>query len=78
MSLFEEVFGYKTPDKMKRDNLKRGDSYNREVFSIENTIVNFENKTRKKPEGVNENKGKEIMKVLSKILDFDLNKQNQR
>ena len=80
MSLFEEVFGYKTPDKMLQTlhNLKRGDSYNREVFSIENTIVNFENKTRKKPEGVNENKRKEIMKVLSKILDFDLNKQNQR
>ena len=80
MDLFEEVFGYKTPDKMllTLHNLKRVDSYNQEEFSIEATIVNFGNKGKKMPESVNKNKGKEILKIVSKILDFNLNKQNQR
>ena len=30
------------------------------------------------PEGVNKNKGKQILKIVSKILDFNLNEQNQR
>ena len=35
MSLFEEVFAYKEPDKMLQTlhNLKRIDSYNKEAFS---------------------------------------------
>ena len=75
MSSFEEVFGYKTPDKMLQTlyNLKGVDSYNQEAFSIENIFVNFGNKVKKMPEGINKNKGKEILKIVSKILDFNLN-----
>ena len=58
-------------------NLKRVDSYNQEAFSIEN-IANFGNKVKNMPEGVNKNKGKEILKIVSIILDFNLNEQNQR
>ena len=80
LSLFEEVFGYKTPDKMLQTlhNLKRVDSHNQEAFPIENIIVTFENKVKKMPEGVNKNKRKEILKVVSKNLDFNLNEWNQR
>ena len=41
--------------------------------------MNFENKVKKMPEGVNKSKEKEILKIVSKILilDFDLNKRNQ-
>ena len=80
MSSFEEVFGYKTPDKMLQIiyNLKGVDSYNQEAFSIENIFVNFGNKVKKMPEGINKNKGKEILKIVSKILDFNLNEWNQR
>ena len=58
-------------------NLKRVDSYNQEAFSIENIIANFGNKVKNMP-GVNKNKGKEILKIVSIILDFNLNEQNQR
>ena len=40
--------------------------------------MNFGNKGKKVPESVNKNKGKEILKIVSKILDFNLNEQNQR
>ena len=59
-------------------NLKRVDSYNQEAFSIENIIANLGNKVKNMPEGVNKNKGKEILKIVSIILDFNLNEQNQR
>ena len=41
--------------------------------------MNFENKVKKMPEGVNKSKEKEILKIVSKILvlDFNLNKRNQ-
>ena len=80
MSLFKELFGYKTPDKKLQTlhNLKRVDSYNQEEFSIENIIVNFGNKVKKMPEGVNKNKGKEILKIVSKILDFNSIEQKYR
>ena len=29
-------------------------------------------------EGVNKNKGKEILKIVSQMLDFNLNERNQR
>ena len=75
MDLFKEVFGYKLLDKMLETlhDLKRVDSYNQEVFSIEGIIVNFGNKVKKMPEGVDKNKGKEILKIVCKILDFNLN-----
>ena len=43
MSIFKEVFGYKTLDEMLQTfyNLKSVDNYNQEAFSIEN-IVNLE------------------------------------
>ena len=80
MSLLEEDFGYKTPDKILQTlhNIKRVDSYNQEAFSTENIIVGFEKKVQKMPEGVNRNRGKGILKIVSKILDFNLNERNQR
>ena len=80
MSLLEEDFGYKTPDKILQTlhNIKRVDSYNQEAFSNENIIVGFEKKVQKMPEGVNRNRGKGILKIVSKILDFNLNERNQR
>ena len=80
MSLFEEHFGYKTPDKILETlhNLKRVDSYNQEAFSIENIILGLEKEVEKMPEGVNRNRGKGILKIVSKILDFNLNDRNQR
>ena len=55
MSLFEEVFAYKTLDKMLQslNNLKRVDSDNQEAFQIENVFVNYEGEVKKMPEGVN-------------------------
>ena len=55
MSLFEEVFAYKTLDKILQslNNLKRVDSDNHEAFQIENVFLNYESKVKKMPEGVN-------------------------
>ena len=38
--------------------------------------MNFRNKVKKIP-GVNKNKGKEILKIVSNIRDFSSNEQNQ-
>ena len=58
MSLFEEVFGYDTSDKMLQTlhSLKWVDSYNQEAFSIEKMIVRFGNRVKKMPEGPEKNK----------------------
>ena len=50
MSLFEEVFGYDTSDKMLQTlhSLKRVDSYNQEAFSIEKMVVRFGNRVLEK------------------------------
>ena len=78
MDLFKEIFGDKTPDKMLQTlhNLERVDSYNQQAFSIENIIVNFGNKVKKMPEGADKNKGQEILKIVSNILDLNLNEHN--
>ena len=80
MSLFKDVLGYETPGKILQTlhNLKRADSYNQEAFSIENIVVNFGNRVKKMSEGVNKNKGQEILTIVSKILDFCLNERNQQ
>ena len=43
INLFEEVFGYDTPDKILQTlrSLKRVDSYNQEAFLIEDSVVRF-------------------------------------
>ena len=58
MSLFEEVFGYDTSDKMLRNlhSLKTVDSYNQEEFSIEKIVVRFGNRVKKMTEGPEKNK----------------------
>ena len=58
-------------------NLKRVENYNQEALLIENLIANFENKVKKMPEGVDKNKGKEILKIVNKILGFKLNERKQ-
>ena len=50
-------------------NLKRVDSYNQKAFSIENIIMNFGDKVKEVPD---KNKGKEILKIVSKITNFNL------
>ena len=50
-------------------NLKRVDSYNQKAFSIENIIMNFGDKVKKVPD---KNKGKKILKNVSKIINFNL------
>ena len=40
--------------------------------------INGEKKVKKMAEDVDKNKGKEILKAVSKILDFNLNEQNKR
>ena len=73
MSLFEEVFGYDTPDKMLQTlhNLKSVDSYNQEAFSIEDMVMEFGDRVKNMPEGTQKNEGKKILKTVSKILDFN-------
>ena len=80
MSLFEEVFGYDTSDKMLRNlhSLKTVDSYNQEEFSIEKIVVRFGNRVKKMTEGPEKNKAQKILKIVSKILDFNLNERKQR
>ena len=58
MSLFEEIFGYDTSDKILQtlQSLKWVDSYNQEAFSIEKMIVRFGNRVKKMPEGPEKNK----------------------
>ena len=74
MSLFEEVFGYDTPDKMLQTlhNLKKVESYNQEAIFIENNVMDFGNRVKKMPEGAERNK-KKVVKIVSKIPDFGLN-----
>ena len=80
INLFEEVFGYDTTDKMLQTlhSLERVDSYNQEVFSIENMVIKLGDKIKRMPEGTEKNEGKKILKIVSKILDFNLNKRKQR
>ena len=80
MSLFEEDFGYGTPDKMLQTlhSLKRVDSYNQEAFSIEDMVVNFEDRVKRILEGAKKNELRKIMKIASKILGFCLNERKQR
>ena len=77
MSLFEEVFDDGMPGKILHS-LKRADSYNQEAFSIEDRVVRFGNRFKKIPECAEKNKGKKILKIVSKILDFNSNKWKQR
>ena len=79
-SLFIEIFNYDTPDKMLQTlrNLNKVDSYNQEAFLIEDIVVDFRNKVKQMSEGVDKNKGKEISKIVSNILDFCLNERNQQ
>ena len=80
MGLFEEVFGYDTPGKMLQTlhSLKRNDSYNQQAFSIENVLVKFGNRVKKMPEGPEKNEAKKILKIVSKMFDFNLNEWKQR
>ena len=50
-------------------NLKRVDSYNQKAFSIENIVMNFGDKVKEVPD---KNKEKEILKIVSKIINFNL------
>ena len=74
MILFKQIFDYDTLDKMLQilRGLQRVDSYNQKVFPIEDTIISFGDRVKKMSEGVDKNKGKEILKMVSKILDFGL------
>ena len=58
--------------------LKRADSYSQEAFSIENIIVSFRDRVKNMAEDANKNKGKEILKIVNKILKFNLNQQKQK
>ena len=80
INLFEEVFGYDTPDKILQTlrSLKRVDSYNQEAFLIEDSVVRFGDRVKRIPKGAEKNKGKKILKIISKIPDFNLNEQKQR
>ena len=77
MSFFEGDFGYDTPDKMLQTlhSFKRVDSYNQEAFSIEDMVVNFEDRVKRISEGAEKN---ELRKIMSKILGFCLNERKQR
>ena len=74
MILFKQIFDYDTLDKMLQilRGLQRVASYNQKVFPIEDTIISFEDRVKKISEGVDKKKGKEILKMGSKILDFGL------
>ena len=80
MSFFEGDFGYDTPGKMLQTlhSFKRVDSYNQEAFSIEDMVVNFEDRVKRISEGAEKNELKKIMKIASKILGFCLNERKQR
>ena len=80
INLFEEVFGYDTPEKILQTlrSLKRGDSDNQEAFLIEDSVVRFGDRVKRMPNGAEKNKGKKILKIISKIPDFNLNEQKQR
>ena len=77
MSFFEGDFGYDTPGKMLQTlhSFKRVDSYNQEAFSIEDMVVNFEDRVKRISEGAEKN---ELRKIMSKILGFCLNERKQR
>ena len=74
MLLFKKVFSYDTPNKMLQTlhNLKSVHSYSQEAFSIENTVVKFEDRVKRMPEGSEKNERKKRLKIVSKILDFCL------
>ena len=79
-SLFKEVFGYDTPDKMLQTlhNLKKVESYNQEAIFIQNNVIDSGNRIKKTSEGAEKNEKKKILKIASKILDSGLNEQKQR
>ena len=80
MSLFKKVFGYDTPNKMLQllHNLKTVEIYNQEAIFIENNVIDFGNRVKKMPEDVVKNKGKKILRIVSKIFNFGLNERNQQ
>ena len=80
MSLFKKVFGYDTPNKMLQllHNLKTVEIYNQEAIFIENNVIDFGNRIKKMPEDVVKNKGKEILRIVSKIFNFGLNERHQQ
>ena len=55
---------------------KRQKSLQKILF--EDTVLGFVDRVKKMPEGVEKNEGKKILKIVSKILDFNLNEQKQR
>ena len=71
MNLFKEVFGYDTPGKMLQTlhGLKRIDSYNQAAFLIKGIVVDFVDRIKKMSEGVDKNKGKEVLKIV-RFLNF--------
>ena len=78
-TLFREIFDYDMPDKMLQTlhGLQRVDSYNLKAILIEDTIISFDNMVKKISEGAEKNE-KKIVKIVSKILDFGLNKRNKK
>ena len=86
MALFKGVFGYEMSVQMLQTlhKLKRADIYkkkgkqNLQKFFIEDTVLSFVERVKKMPEGVEKNEGKKMLKIVSKILDFNLNEQKQR
>ena len=80
MNLFKELFGYDTPDQMLQNlrNFKRADSYNQEAFLIEDIVMDFGDSVKIMSEGVDKDKRKKMLKIVSKIVDFNLNKQSQK
>ena len=80
MNLFKQVFGFDTPDQMLQNvhSLKRADSYNQEPFLIEDIVMDFGGSVKIMSEGVDKDKRKKMLKIVSKILDFNLNKQSQQ
>ena len=74
------IFGCDTSDKMLQSlhSLKRVDSYNQEAFLIEKMVVRFGNRVKKMPEGPEKNKAQKILKIVSKILDFNFNERKER
>ena len=80
MNVFKQVFGFDTPDQMLQNvhSLKRADSYNQEPFLIEDIVMDFGGSVKIMSEGVDKDKRKKMLKIVSKILDFNLNKQSQQ
>ena len=60
MILFKQIFDYDTLDKMLQilRGLQRVDNYNQKVFTIEDTIISFEDRVKKMSEGVDKKKEK--------------------